>query len=123
MNADQFVAQWVMIIYDKPESGKPQPWKDGLPLGGSFQISKDVYDVYWYLPSPQLKAPMNQPLKLTKSDEEHGHFDVGELLPGTLYGDFGGKVGRLFFAINVINAKTRIISLSQSHGGSHGVDA
>ncbi|MEX0735071.1 MAG: hypothetical protein WDZ66_08605 [Steroidobacteraceae bacterium] len=120
MDADQFVAQWVMIIYDKAE--KPQPWKEGLPLGGSFEITKDAFGIYWYLPSPQLKAPMDEPRKLTKSDEEHGYFDVGELLPGTLYGDFGGKVGRLFFAINLIVGKTRIISLSQSHGGAHGVE-
>ncbi len=120
MDADQFVAQWVMIIYD--EAPKPQPWKDGLPLGGSFQISKDVYGSYWYLPSPLLKAPMNQPCKLSKSNEKHGEFDVGVLLPGTLYGDFGGKVGKLFFAINLIEGKRRIISLSQSHGGSHALD-
>ncbi len=122
MDADHFVAQWVMIIYDKTESGKPQPWKEGLPLGSSFQISKDAYGGYWYLPSPQLKSPMDQPQKLTKSSEEHGSFEVGILLPGTLYGDFGGKVGRLFFAINLIDGRRRVISLSQSHGGSHGVD-
>ncbi len=120
MDADQYVATWVMIIYD--ETGKPQPWKSCIPLGSSFQISKDAYGSYWYLPSPQLKAPMNQPRKLQQSDEEHGHFHVGELLPGTLYGEFGGKIGRLFFAINLIKGKTRIISLSQSHGGSHGVE-
>jgi hypothetical protein len=122
MNADQFVAQWVMIIYDETVGGKPQPWKEGLPLGGSFEISKDSFGSYWYLPSPQLKAPMDRPHKLTKSTEEHGSFEVGVLLPGTLYGDFGGKVGRLFFAINLIEGTRRIISLSQSHGGSHGVD-
>jgi len=122
MDADQFVAQWVMIIYDDTETGKPQPWKEGLPLGGSFQISKDAFGSYWYLPSPQLKAPMNQPCKLTQSTEEHGSFEVGELLPDTLYGEFGGKVGKLYFAINLIEGTRRIISLSQSHGGSHGVD-
>lgn len=122
MDADKFVAQWVMIIYDEPKHGKPQPWKDGLPLGGSFEITKDAFGNYWYLPSPQLKSPMDQPRKLTKSDEKHGEFDVGELLPGTLYADFGGSVGRLFFAINVIKGTRRIMSLSQSHGGSHVVD-
>jgi hypothetical protein len=120
MDADQFVATWVMIIYD--ETAKPQPWKDGIPLGSSFQISKDAYGSYWYLPSPELKAPMDQPKRLSYSNEEHGRFDVGKLLPGTLYGDFGGKVGRVFFAINRIRDATRIISLSQSHGGSHGVE-
>lgn len=120
MEPDQFVGTWVMIIYD--EAAKPQPWKDCIPIGSSFQIAKDSYDYYWYLPSPQLKAPMNQPKKLFRSDEEHGSFDVGELLPGTLYGDFGGKVGRLFFAINQIRGTTRVVSLSQSHGGSHGVE-
>jgi hypothetical protein len=122
MDADQFVAQWTMIIYDD-NHGKPQPWKEGLPLGESFEITKDAYGSYWYLPSPELKAPMNEPRRLTKSDEKHGEFDVGVLLPGTLYGEFGGKVGRLYFAINVINRKTRIISLSQSHGGAHGVES
>ena len=122
MDANQFVARWVMIIYDEPKHGKPQPWKDGLPLGGSFEITKDAFGSYWYLPSPQLKAPMNQPCKLAESNEKHGEFDVGELLPGTLYADFGGSVGKLYFAINLINAKRRVISLSQSHGGAHGVD-
>jgi hypothetical protein len=120
MDADQFIAQWVMIIYD--ESAKPQPWKEGIPLGSSFEISKDAFGSYWYLPSPQLKAPMDQPHKLSKSNEKHGEFDVGELLPGTLYADFGGNVGKLYFAINVIKGKRRIMSLSQSHGGSHVVD-
>jgi hypothetical protein len=122
MDADQFVAQWVMIIHDETEGGKPPPWKEGLPLGSSFEISKDAFGSYWYLPSPQLKTPMDQPCKLTKSAEEHGSFDVGVLLPGTLCGDFGGKVGKLFFAINLIDGTRRIISLSQSHGGLHGVD-
>lgn len=122
MNADQFVARWVMIIYDEHGAGKPQPWKQGLPLGASFEISKDAFGSYWYLPSPELKTPMDQPRKLHPSDEKHGGFDVGELLPGTLYADFGGSVGRLFFSINLINRSRRIISLSQSHGGSHGTD-
>ncbi|HEU0224768.1 MAG TPA: hypothetical protein VFR29_04995 [Steroidobacteraceae bacterium] len=122
MDADQFVARWVMIIYDELGHGKPQPWKDGLPLGASFEISKDAFGSYWYLPSPELKAPMDQPCKLHPSDEKHGEFDVGELLPGSLYADFGGRVGRLFFSINLINRSRRVISLSQSHGGSHGTD-
>ena len=123
MNADQFVGEWVMIIYDEPHDGKPQPWKQGLPLGASFEIAKDSFGGYWYLPSPPLKAPMDQPRKLMESQEKHGEFDVGELLPGTLYADFGGNVGRLYFAINLIRGKRRIISLSKSHGGSHGVDS
>ncbi len=122
MDADQFIARWVMIIYDEPKNGKPQPWKDGLPLGGSFEITKDAFGSYWYLPSPQLKAPMNQPKKLSTSSEKHGEFDVGVLLPGTLYADFGGGVGKLYFAINLIMGTRRIISLSQSHGGAHGVE-
>ena len=122
MDADRFIARWTMIIYDEPERGPSQPWKDGIPLGASFEIAKDAFGTHWYLPSPELKAPMDQPRKLFESDERHGEFDVGKLLPGTLYSDFGGKVGRLWFAINVIDDRRRIISLSQSHGGSHGLE-
>jgi hypothetical protein len=122
MDADLFVARWTMIIYDEPQVGAPQPWKDGLPLGSSFEISKDTFGSYWYLPSPELKAPMDQPKKLATSKEKHGEFDVGTLVDGTLYADFGGKVGKLFFALNLIGPRRRIISLSQSHGGAHGVD-
>ncbi|MFZ2509164.1 MAG: hypothetical protein WAW79_11915 [Steroidobacteraceae bacterium] len=122
MDADLFVAKWTMIIYDKPNQGPPQPWKDGIPLGSSFEISKDQFGGYWYLPSPELKAPMNQPRRLGISKEKHGEFDVGTLIDDTMFADFGGKVGVLFFALNVIDNKRRIISLSQSHGGSHGVD-
>ena len=123
MDADRFVARWTMIIYDKPHQGPPQPWKEGLPLGSSFEISKDAFGSYWYLPSPDLKAPMNQPKKLAISMEKHGEFDVGKLMDGTLYADFGGKVGVLYFALNLIGQNRRIISLSQSHGGAHGVDS
>jgi hypothetical protein len=122
MDADRFVARWIMIIYDEPSNGPPQPWKDGLPLGSSFEIFKDAFGSYWYLPSPEVKAPMNQPKKLAMSTEKHGEFDVGKLLDGTLYADFGGKVGVLYFAINLVGGKRRVISLSQSHGGAHGVD-
>lgn len=122
MDFDRFVARWTMIIYDEPHQGPPQPWKDGIPLGASFEIKKDAFGKYWYLPSPELKAPMDQPCKLNQSNDKHGEFDVGVLLPGTLFGDFGGKVGRLWFSINLINDNRRIISLSQSHGGSHGTD-
>ena len=122
MDADLFVAKWTMIIYDEPHDGKPQPWKDGLPLGGSFEISRDAFGSYWYLPSPDLKEPMNQARKLAISNEKHGEFDVGKLVDGTLFADFGGKVGTLYFALNVIGKQRRIISLSQSHGGAHGVD-
>ena len=122
MDADVFVAKWTMIIYDEPHDGKPQPWKEGIPLGSSLEISKDTFGSYWYLPSPELKAPMDQSRKLGISKEKHGEFDVGRLVDGTMHADFGGKVGVLYFAINVIGEKRRIISLSQSHGGSHGVD-
>ncbi len=123
MDADAFVAKWTMIIYDEPRDGRPQPWKEGIPLGSSFEISKDSFGSFWYLPSPELSAPMNQPRKLGTSKEKHGEFEVGTLVDGTLYADFGGKVGTLFFAVNVISDKTRVISLSQSHGGSHGVSS
>lgn len=123
MDADLFVAKWTMIIYDEPHVGPPQPWKDGIPLGSSYEISKDSFGSYWYLPSPELKAPMDQPKKLAISKEKHGEFDVGRLVDGTLFADFGGNVGVLFFALNVIGEKRRIMSLSQSHGGSHSVDS
>jgi hypothetical protein len=122
MDADQFVAQWTMIIYDDHQ-GKPQPWKDALPLGASFEISKDSFGSYWYLPSPEVGAPMDQPRRLSATNQKHGAFDVGVLLPGCLYADFGGKIGKLYFAINLIKGRRRIISLSQSHGGAHGVDS
>ncbi|HEY5558460.1 MAG TPA: hypothetical protein VIK49_01910 [Steroidobacteraceae bacterium] len=122
MDADRFVARWIMIIYDEPRHGAPQPWKEGLPLGSSFEIFKDAFGSYWYLPSPELKAPMNQPKKLSISAEKHGEFDVGKLLDGTLFADFGGKVGVLYFSLNLVGGKRRVISLSQSHGGAHGVD-
>lgn len=121
MDSERFIARWTMIIYDEPEHGPPQPWKDSIPLGTSFEITKDSFGGYWYLPSPELKVPMNQPCRLHESDEKHGEFDVGVLLPGTLFGDFGGKVGRLWFAINLIDERHRILSLSQSHGGSHAI--
>jgi len=122
MDAELFVAKWTMIIYDEPNDGKPQPWKNAIPLGSSFEISKDAFGSFWYLPSPELKAPMDQPKKLSISKEKHGEFDVGRLLDFTMCADFGGKVGMLYFALNVIGRQRRIISLSQSHGGSHGVD-
>jgi hypothetical protein len=65
---------------------------------------------------------MDEPRKLSKTNEKHGEFDVGKLLPGCLYADFGGKIGKLFFSINLLKDKRRIMSLSQSHGGSHAVD-
>lgn len=119
MDSDQFVATWTMIIYDEPQDGKPQPWKEGIPLGSSFEIAKDGFGSYWYLPSPELKAPMNEPRKLGTSNETHGSFDVGKLVEGTMWADFGSKVGKVFFAVNVIRGTRRIMSLSQSHGGSH----
>lgn len=122
MNADRYIGRWIVIIYDQPHQSAPQPWKEGLPLGGTFEISKDAFGSYWYLPSPELKAPMNQPKKLSISKEKHGEFDVGKLMDGTLCADFGGKVGMLYFALNLIGEQRRIISLSQSHGGTHGVD-
>ena len=118
MNADLFVGRWVMIIYDEPSP----PWQAGIPLGGSFEIVKNAFDEYWYLPSPELKAPMNQARKLAISPNKRGGFDVGKSLDGSLNADFGGKVGLLSFTLNLIAQHRRIISLSQSHGGSHGVD-
>jgi len=117
MDADRFIGRWTMIIYDKPT-----PWQHGVPLGSSFEIIKNAFGDYWYLPSPELKAPMNQAKQLAISSENHGGFDVGKHMNGSLCADFGGKVGKLFFALNLIGPQRRIISLSQSHGGSHGVD-
>lgn len=121
MDADKFVARWTIIIVDEHEKA-PAPWQRALPLGASFEISKDAYGGYWYLPSPELKAPMNQPCRLAESREKHGSFEVGVLLPGTMVGDFGAPVGKLWFSINQIDGRRRIINLSQSHGGYHGVD-
>jgi hypothetical protein len=118
MDADLFIGRWVMIIYDKPT-----PWQDGIPLGSAFEIFKTAFGDYWFLPSPELKAPMNQASQLEITAENHGGFDVGKLLDGSLKADFGGKVGALYFALNRIGANRRIISLSQSHGGSHAVDS
>jgi hypothetical protein len=118
MDADLFVGRWVMIIYDKPT-----PWQAGMPLGSAFEIFKTAFDEYWFLPSPELKAPMNQAKQLEISTENHGGFDVGTHVDGSLKADFGGKVGALYFALNRIGPSRRIISLSQSHGGSHGVDS
>lgn len=118
MNADLFVGRWVMIIYDEPSP----PWQDGVPLGSAFEIIKNAFGDYWFLPGPDLKAPMNQAKQLAISAENHGGFDVGKHLSGSLKGDFGGQVGKLFFSLNLIGPQRRIISLSQSHGGSHGVD-
>ena len=122
MDADKFVARWIIFIHDESHDGQPPAWKAGLPLGSSFEIFKDAFGSYWYLPSPELKAPMNQSRKLTTSKEKHGEFDVGKLVDGTLFADFGDKVGNLYFALNLVGGKRRLISLSQSHGGIHGVD-
>jgi len=118
MDADLFVGRWVMIIYDKPT-----PWKEGIPLGSAFEIFKTAFGDYWFLPSPELKAPMNQAKQLEITSEIHGGFDVGAPVDGSLKADFGGKVGALYFALNRIGPSRRIISLSQSHGGSHAVDS
>jgi hypothetical protein len=121
MDADKFVARWTIIIHDE-RGPQAAPWQQAMTPGASFEITKDAYGVFWYLPSPEMKAPMNQPCRLATSREKHGSFDVGVLLPGTMVGDFGGQVGKLWFSINLIEGRRRIINLSQSHGGNHGVD-
>lgn len=118
MDADLFVGRWTMIIYDKPT-----PWQQGIPLGSSFEIFKNAFGDYWYLPSPTLKAPMNQAKQLAITSEIHGGFEVGTPMDGSLRGDFGGKVGALYFSLNRIGPDRRVISLSQSHGGAHGIDS
>lgn len=118
MDADLFIGRWMMIIYDKPT-----PWQQGLPLGSSFEIVKTAFGEYWFLPSPELKAPMNQAKPLAVTTEMHGGFDVGTQLDGSLKGDFGGKVGGLYFSLNRVGPSRRVISLSQSHGGAHGIDS
>ena len=82
MDADKFVARWTIIIHDE-HGPKAAPWQQAMTPGASFEITKDAYGVFWYLPSPEMKAPMNQPCRLATSREKHGSFDVGVLLPGT----------------------------------------
>jgi hypothetical protein len=121
MDADKFIARWTIIIRDEHEQ-EPAPWQVALPLGASFEIKKDAYGAYWYLPSPDLKAPLDRPCRLSTSKAKHGSFNVGVLLPGTMVGDFGAQVGKLWFSINQIAGGRRIINLSQSHGGYHGIE-
>lgn len=121
MDADIYVARWTIIIRDEDAQGQTPAWKEALPPGTTFNIARDGFGTYWYLPSPGTRAPMNQSFKLTPSAEQHGSFEVGVLLPGTLCADLGGKVGKLYFAVNLVDGRHRIISLSQSHGGLHGV--
>lgn len=121
MDADMYVARWTIIVRDPDEHGhKMPPWKEALPPGVVFYVARDAFGTYWYLPTPELKPPMAQKLKLSPSDEKHGEFGVGVLLPGSMYADLGGPHGRLFFSINLIDGRHRVINLSQSHGGSHG---
>jgi hypothetical protein len=124
MDADMYAARWTIIIRDDHDehgtTHKMPPWKAALPPGAAFYIAKDAFGDYWYLPTPELKSPMNTRRKLTPSDEKHGEFEVGVLLPGCMCADLGGTDGKLFFSINLLDGGHRIINLSQSHGGSHG---
>jgi len=121
MDADTYVGRWTIIIRDNDEHGHKMPaWKAALPPGSTFFIAKDGKSRYWYLPGPDLKSPMNQSLPLTVTDEEHAMFEVGALLPGSLCADLGTEGGKLFFSVNLIDGRHRIINLGQSHGGVHG---
>lgn len=120
MNAETYAGKWTVIIRDEDELGHKRPaWKEALPPGASFYIAMDAFGDYWFLPTPELKAPMNERRKLTPSDEKHGEFEVGVLLPGSMYADLGAGIGKLFMSINLIDGKHRMLNLSQSHGGLH----
>lgn len=122
MEADTYAGRWTIIIRDPEEAGRRMPpWKQALPPGATFYIAKNGSGEYWYLPGPEPKAPMDKPRQLTPSAEEHDRFEVGALLPGTLWADLGADGGKLYFSVNLIDGKHRIINLSQSHGGSHAV--
>ncbi len=123
MDADMYVARWTIIIRDDEQPGQPgkaPAWKQAMEPGATFNIAKDAFGDYWYLPGPGLKAPMDQPRKLVATTETHGAFEVGALLPGTLCAELGSDGGRLHFSINLVDGKHRMINLSQTHGGVHG---
>jgi hypothetical protein len=113
----KFNGMWIMLIHD-PGSA----WQESMPLGSSFEIYQDAAGDYWFRPDPGLKPPMNQAKKLLVDPKQRGEFPFGEPLVGGLYADFGGKEGVTHFTINLVGRERRVISLSHSHGGSHGVD-
>lgn len=122
MESDTYTGQWTIIIRDADEGGGKAPaWKQALPPGSTFYIAKNGSGEYWYLPGPEPKAPMNKPRRLTPSADEHAKFEVGSLLPGTLCADLGSEGGKLFFSVNLVGGRHRIINLGQSHGGMHGI--
>lgn len=122
MEADTYVGHWTIIIRDAEEGGGKMPaWKQALPPGSTFHIAKNGSGEYWYLPGPEPKAPMNKPRRLTPSAKEHAKFKVGALLPGTLCANLGTDGGKLYFSVNLIDGRHRVINLGQSHGGSHGL--
>lgn len=126
MEADLYLDRWTVIIRDEhDEHGHKHPmppWKEAMPPGSSFFIARDASGSYWFLPSQGLGAPMDQTRKLAPTGETHGDFGVGALLPGTLCADLGGKAGKLHFSLSLINDTRRIINVSQTHGGLHGVN-
>lgn len=122
MTAETYVGRWTVIIRDEDPPGQKRPaWKEALPPGACFYVARDALGDYWFLPTPELKAPMNKRYKLTASDEKHGEFEVGVLLPGSLYADLGAGIGKLFMSVNLIDEKHRMLNMSQSHGGLHGL--
>lgn len=126
MEADTYAGRWTIIIWDEEDHDhgkgghKVPAWKAALPLGSTFLIARDGNGQYWYLPGPEPKAPMNKSRPLTATAEEHAKFEVGALLPGSLCADLGTDGGKLYFSVNLIDGKVRIINLGQSHGGLHG---
>ncbi|MGQ0430767.1 MAG: hypothetical protein ACT4UQ_12615 [Gammaproteobacteria bacterium] len=122
MEADTYVGRWTIIIRDPELQGQKMPaWKAALPPGASFYIARNAAGEYWYLPGPEPKAPMDKSRRLSPSPDEHAKFEVGTLLPGTMYTDLAVDGGKLYFSINLINGSCCIINLGQSHGGLHGV--
>ncbi len=122
MEAEPFVGRWTVIIRDpEPPAQKMPAWKAALPPGAVFYISRDGAGKYWYVPVPEAKAPMDKARTMSSSPEEHDRFEVGALVPGSLCADLGADGGKLYFTVNLIDGRSRIINLSQSHGGVHGV--
>lgn len=117
MEFAKFIGLWLILVHDPGSS-----WQDSMPLGSSFEIYRDDAGVYWYRPDPDMKPPMNKVVRLEMDSMKRGDYHIGEALTGMLYADFGGKVGITHFTINHVGRSRRVISLSHSHGGSHGVD-
>jgi hypothetical protein len=122
MDAEPFIGRWTVIIQDPEEPGHKMPaWKAALPLGAVFYISRNAVTEYWYLPMPGARAPMDKARLMSTSPEQHEKFEVGAVVPGSLFADLGADGGKLYFTVNLVDGRNRIMSLSQSHGGVHAI--